>query len=314
MTDAPRVLFMGTPDFAVPSLVALADRPAEFQVVGAVSQPDRRAGRGRALKPSPVKVAALERDIPVLTPIKMKSAETREAVAALRPDLIVVAAYGRILPPALLELPRHGCVNVHASLLPRHRGASPIAHAIMAGDTQTGIAIMQMEAGLDTGPVYAVRAIDLDDTATSGNLTATLAELGAELLVETLPQIAAGQLTPAPQDDSQATYAPLLTKEDGRLDFTAAAATLARRVRGLSPWPGAFTFRGDQRVQVVAATAAPSGSGEPGQVIVADGTGIVVACGEGALSLDEVKPAGKKSMLAPAWVAGRGVALGDQLG
>lgn len=315
MTDVLRVLFMGTPDFAVPSFVALADRSTEFQVVGVVTQPDRRAGRGRSLKPSPIKLAATERDIPVLTPTKMKSAATREAFAALRPDLIVVAAYGRILPPALLELPPRRCVNVHASLLPRHRGASPIAHSIMAGDEETGISIMQMEAGLDTGPVYSTRAIRLDESATCGNLTATLAELGAELLLETLPQIAAGQLVPTPQDDGRATYAPLLQKADGRLDFTEAAATLARRVRGLSPWPGAFTFVRDQRVQVLAATVADvAAAGEPGRVVDTDGgDGIVVACGEGALLLREVRPAGKKSMSADAWVAGRGVGVGDQL-
>ena len=313
---APRVVFMGSPAFAVPSLAAISERPDVCQVVGVVTQPDRPAGRGRKLTPNPVKVAAAARGIPTLQPTKLKAPETLEALAALRPDAVVVAAYGRILPPAILTLPRAGCTNVHASLLPRHRGASPIAHAILAGDPQTGISIMRMEEGLDTGPVYATTAVPIGPDDTCGTLTVSLAQRGAALLLDTMPGILAGTLQPTPQDDALATYAPLLDKDHGRLDFTAPAEELSRRVRAFSPWPGAFSHRGEQRVVVLAASAVPSSGvpAPPGRVTAAGRDGVVVACGQGALCLREVKPAGKHQMSAAAWVAGRGVAPGDSLG
>lgn len=312
MLNKPRVIFMGSPAFAVPSLTVLAERPDLCEVVAVVTQPDRPAGRGRQLQPGPVKVAAQARGLPVLQPTKMRSAETRDALAAYQPQVMVVAAYGRILPPSLLELPSLGCINVHASLLPRHRGASPIAHAILAGDATTGVAIMQMEEGLDTGPVFAMREEPIAPTDTTGSLTVRLSQVGASLLADVLPDIFSGELQAQTQDHARATYAPLLSKEDGRLNFTRPAAELARRVRAFSPWPGTFAFRGEQRVQVMEARPA-SGAGEPGQVLAADREGVLVASGEEALLLTEVKPAGKKQMTAAAWVAGRGVAVGDRL-
>jgi methionyl-tRNA formyltransferase len=281
-------------------------------VVAVVTQPDRPAGRGRKLTPNPVKIAATARDIPVLQPTKMRSPQTREALAAQRPDLAVVAAYGRILPPALLTVPRLGCINVHASLLPRHRGASPIAHAILAGDERVGVCIMGMEEGLDTGPVFSRVEVPVGPGDTCGSLTDTLAERGAALLLDTLPGILAGSIDPVPQDDVGATYAPLLEKQDGALDFGGAAEALCRRVRAFNPWPGAFAFKGDLRVLVLDAEAC-DGAGDPGRVVEAGGGGVVVACGAGALRLLEVKPAGKKQMPAASWAAGRGIGVGDIL-
>jgi methionyl-tRNA formyltransferase len=240
----------------------------------------------------------------------MKPPETRAALAELAPDLIVVAAYGRILPPSILELPTLGCVNVHASLLPRHRGASPIAHALLAGDATTGVAIMRMEEGLDTGPVYGQREIAVPADATCGSLTGELATLGAQLLVELLPDILSGKTQARPQPADGATYAGLLRKEDGLLDFSRPAVELERRVRALSPWPGAYAFKGDLRVQVLRAHV-DVGSGPPAAVLAAGAEGVVVGCGEGALVLDEVKPAGKAAMRGSAWAAGRGVVAGQ---
>ncbi|MEZ4270658.1 MAG: methionyl-tRNA formyltransferase [Myxococcota bacterium] len=225
----------------------------------------------------------------------------------------MVAAYGRILPQALLNLPRLGCINVHASLLPKHRGASPITHAILAGDREVGVSIMQMDAGLDTGPVISTRAITAPQTATCGNLTIALAELGAKLLIETLPSILSETAEATPQEDAAATYAPLLNKEDGRLDFSLDAAQLLRRIRALSPWPGAYTYKEAQRIQVLRASLATQ-KGPPGKVIAADKQGVCVGCAKNSVLLQEVKPAGKKAMSAASWVAGRGIASGDILG
>jgi methionyl-tRNA formyltransferase len=335
MLDSPgveaipaRIVFMGSPEFAVPSLRGLVAQSDLARVVGVVSQPDKPAGRGQRLTAPPVKVYAAEQGLPVLQPAKMKAAETHAALAELAPDLIVVAAYGRILPRAILELPRLGCVNVHASLLPRHRGASPITHAILAGDSQTGVSIMRMEEGLDTGPVYGARAVSIDARATTGTLTAELARLGAELLVELIPDILAGRRQPVQQPDQGATYAPLLDKKDGWLSFEAPAGVLERRVRAMSPWPLAFTALAGQRVQVLDAhvgsshlaagtagigTNAGAGTGTAaGTVLDAGANGVTVACGEDALVLDTVKPAGKAAMKAAAWVAGRAVKAGDR--
>jgi len=309
-----KIIFMGTPEFAVPSLLALADAEAQAKVVAVVTQPDRRAGRGRKMQAPPVKLAALARNIEVLQPTKLKSAETFSRLQEYDPELIVVAAYGRILPPSLLELPRYGCVNVHASLLPRHRGASPINHAIIAGDAETGVSIMRMDEGLDTGTVYARAALPIPADATCAALGEQLSRLGADLLGKTLPGIVDGSLQPEPQSGAEATYAPLLTKEDGRLDFSLGAEELARRVRGLQPWPGAFSFIEGARLRVAEAhvvdTATGSDSSAPGQVLAAGAEGVVICCGTGALCLDTVQPAGKKIMPAAAWVAGRGVQVG----
>jgi methionyl-tRNA formyltransferase len=306
-----RVVFMGSPDFAVPSLESLVAARPLVEVTGVVTQPDKPAGRGQKLTPSDVKVAAAALGLPVFTPVKMKVPETLEHLQAFGPDLIVVAAYGRILPPSILALPRLGCVNVHASVLPRHRGASPIAHAILTGDAETGVSIMHMDEGLDTGPVYGVRRCPIEPDDTTGSLSVRLSRIGAELLLELLPAIVAGTLAPVPQPAEGATYAPLLDKKDGWLDLSLPAMSLARRVRAMNPWPLAFLNRAGQRVQVLAAHAA-SGRGAPGAVLAAGPSGVEVACGDGVLVLDRVKPAGRGTMDAASWVAGRGVAKYDR--
>lgn len=308
--NSPRVVFMGSPAFAVPTLTQLSERPDVCEVVGVVTQPDRPAGRGRKVTPSAVKVAATARGIAVLEPTQLHAPATLDRLRELAPDVIVVAAYGRILRSKILTLPLQGCINVHASILPRHRGASPIAHAIVAGDAETGVSIMRMEAGLDTGPVYRTDAISIDPSDTCGTLTVKLAELGGRLMVETLPEICAGQLQPTPQDDNQATYAPLLEKSDGLIDWSQSAVEVARRVRGFTPWPGAIGILGETRVQILEARAV-EGRGEVGRVGAVTADGVVVSCGEGALLLETVKPAGKRAMPAVAWVAGRGAQVGD---
>ena len=232
-----RIVFMGSPDFALPGLRALSQN---YSVVGVVTQPDRGSGRGRELKMPPVKALALELGLPVMQPEKLKQPEAMEQLRAWAPDLIVVAAFGQILKKDVLFLPRFGCINVHASLLPRWRGAAPINAAILAGDAETGVTIMQMDVGLDTGPMLAKRAIRLTPTDTAGSVFQSLATLGADLLIETLPGYLSGEITPQPQPEEGATYAPMLKKEEGRLDFTHAADELERRVRAFNPWPGAY--------------------------------------------------------------------------
>lgn len=307
-----RVLFLGTPAFAVPSLNALTERPDLVTVVGAISQPDRPAGRGRQLQAAPVKIAAEARGIPTLTPRKIKTQETYDLLAAFNADLWVVAAYGRILPPTLLALPRLGCINLHASLLPRWRGASPIAHAIAAGDPEAGVCIMQMEEGLDTGPVFSRRSVAIKADDTAGSLTIKLAELGAALLLDTLPGLASGGRSAVPQPNDGITYAKLLTKTDGALDFTKPAVELERQIRAFDPWPGTYAFLRNSRVAVLSAKPAPNTRlGEPGTVLEASAKGVLVRCGDGGLWLTRLKPEGRQAMDAAAWVAGRGVSVGD---
>ena len=308
-----RIVFMGSPAFAVPCLHTLAERPDLCEVVGVFTQPDKRAGRGRKLTPCPVKVAADARGIPTYQPKSVRKPEALETLAAFAPDLIVVTAYGKILPKAILEAAPLGCINVHASNLPRYRGASPITQAIVAGDPQTGVSVMQLDEGMDTGAVHSQRSIPIAAEDTCGTLSIKLAELGASLLIDTLPAILNGQSTPEPQNNALATHAPLLTKEDGRLDFSLPSETLERRIRGYSPWPGAFTTFGEDRV-LVARAELTEGSGEPGKVIETNKHGITVACGASALRLKEVRPAGRKLMPAAAWAAGRGPKLNDALG
>ena len=310
----PRIVFFGSPGFAVPSLTALCERPDLGEVVAVVSQPDRPQGRGRQLAACPTRIMAQARGIPSLSPTKLRDGQFAAALAALAPDLAVVAAYGRILTPALLAIPRLGCVNVHASLLPRHRGASPIAHAILADDAQIGVCIMQMDAGLDTGAVLARRGEALTATATAAELTVHLAEVGASLLLATLPDILAGRAGANPQPDAGATYAPLLQKRDGLLDFAEDAQVLARRIRAYDPWPGTRTSLHGQPLGILRGRADASGPTPTvvGQVLVAGPEGVAVACGRGRLWLEQVRPAGRRPMSAAAWVAGRGVAVGDQ--
>ena len=309
-----RIVFMGTPAFATPVLEALCDRPDLYDVVAAVCQPDRPQGRGRKLAACPVKIFAAARGIPVLQPTKLKSPETQAALRALRPTFFIVAAYGRILPPAMLAIPTHGSINVHASLLPRFRGASPIAHAILAGDRDAGVCIMQMEEGLDTGGVYHRHVVPIGPEDTCGSLTIKLAHAGADALREILPDIAAGKSHPTPQDAAGTTYAPMLVKEAGHLDWQQPAEALARQVRAFDPWPGCYTMMPQGRLAVEAAHVDSDTHGPAGKVLVASNKGVCIACGSGALWLDRVKPQGRKSMPAAAWAAGRQVQVGDMLG
>ncbi len=296
----PRIVFMGSPDFAVPSLEALAGR---YPVVGVVTQPDRPAGRGGTLKPPAVKEAALRLGIPVIQPEKLRQPEAMEQLRAWQPDVIVVAAFGQILRPAVLELPPFGCVNVHGSLLPRWRGAAPIQAAILAGDAETGITIMKMDAGVDTGPILSQRAIPIAPDETGGSLFAKMAALGADLLLETLPRYLAGEIQPRPQPEEGVTYAPMLKKEDGLLDFSQPAAALERRVRAMNPWPGAFFEWNGAPLKVLRASVSGAKSPGAGSRLTVEGRP-ALGCGEGILILEEVQPAGKKPMPGKAFLAG----------
>ena len=289
----PRIVFMGSPDFAVPTLRRLAQY---YPVVGVVTQPDRPAGRGRTITPPPVKILAQELDLPLIQPLKLRQPEALEQLVQWAPDLIVVAAFGQILRPQVLDLPPHGCVNVHASLLPRWRGAAPITAAILHGDTQTGVTIMRMDPGVDTGLILSQRAEPVLHADTTASLSQRLAKVGADLLIETLPSYLRGETQPQSQDDSLATYAPMLKKEDGALDFTHAAVDLERRVRAFQPWPGATMqwSGGLLKIQRAAVADAPLAL-SPGQRLVHLGLPAVQTAG-GLLLLEEVQPAGKKSM------------------
>ncbi len=309
VTAPLRVAFMGTPDFAVPTLRALI---ARYSVVGVVTQPDRPAGRGRQLVISPVKQFALTAGIPVIQPRKLREPEALAQLTAWSPDLIVVAAFGQILKTAVLDLPKFGCINVHASLLPRHRGAAPIAAAILAGEAETGITIMKIDVGLDTGPMLAYRAepICLDDTTQT--LTTRLADMGAELLIETLPAYLSNQLVPQLQDTALATYAPQLKKEDGHLDFTRPAVELERRVRAFTPWPGAFALWEGQPIKILRATLLGNLTGQAG-LIMPSPLGPAVACGAGALALIEIQPPGRRPMPAADFARGARGFIGAKL-
>jgi methionyl-tRNA formyltransferase len=294
------IVFMGTPAFAVPTLRALAQH---CRVVGVVTQPDRPAGRGRQTAASPVKELAMQLQLPIIQPPRLHEPEPMSQLTAWRPDLIVVAAFGQILRPDLLDLPPCGCVNVHASLLPRHRGAAPIAAAILAGDAETGVTIMRIDPGLDTGPRLTAHSEPIRPDDTSATLATRLADLGAALLMETLPGFLAGTVPAQPQDDALATFAPQLKKEDGHLDFHGPAVELERRVRAVTPWPGAFTLWQDQPFKVLRAALAREAAGEPGAVIDSE-LGPVVVCRPGGLLLLEVQAAGKKPVPATAFARG----------
>jgi methionyl-tRNA formyltransferase len=300
-----RAVFMGTPEFAVPSLRAVAEA-AELALV--VTQPDRPAGRGRRLEPPPVKTAALELGARLVQPDTTRGGAFLERVAACAPDVIVTAAFGRILGRRLLAVPRLACLNVHASLLPAYRGAAPIARAILNGERRTGVSIMRMEAGLDTGPVYRAAAVTIGDEETAGELTERLAGLGARLVAETLADFARGDVaTPAPQDEARASFAPPLEKREGRVDWTRSAAELHAHVRGMHPWPcAAFTF-GDQDIKVhraVVLDAEVVFPAQPGEVLDHSRAGVDVACGRGALRVLDVQMPGKKRLDAASFHAG----------
>lgn len=300
MFTSYRIVFMGSPDFAVPSLEALARR---YPVVGVVTQPDRPAGRGKSLTPPAVKQTALRLGIPVIQPEKLRQPDAMEQLHAWAPEVIVVAAFGQILRPEVLDLPPFGCINVHGSLLPRWRGAAPIQAAILAGDKETGITIMKMDAGVDTGPILSQCAIPIADNETGESLFAKLAPLGADLLLETLPRYLSGELQPRPQPEEGITYAPMLKKEDGLLDFSQPAVALERRVRAMNPWPGAFFEWNSTPIKVLRASVRKVKSPGAGNRLTVEGRP-ALGCGEGVLILEEVQPAGKKPMPGKAFLVG----------
>jgi methionyl-tRNA formyltransferase len=310
-----RVGFAGTPAFAVTALAAIAD--AGFTIPLVLTRPDKPKGRGLRTEPSPVKAEALRRGIALAQPATLKSADGREDVLTVPLDVLVVAAYGLILPPEVLAWPRHGCLNIHASRLPRWRGAAPIQRAILAGDAATGVAVMQMDAGLDTGPVIAALDVPIGERETGGSLHDRLAAAGARLIVDVLNTLLRdGRLPAQPQAESGAVYASRIEREEARIDWSADAGAIDRQVRAFDPAPGAFTLLRGAPLKVWKAAVHPADAPQaiPGTVLAASARGIVVACGRGTLAIEELQLAGGRRMSAAAFVAGRGVDAGARLG
>lgn len=331
-----KLIFMGTAEFACPSLSAL-QAAADFEVVAVVTQPDRPAGRHLALSPPPVKVAAQQLGLPVCQPERARDPAFLQQVQQWAPDLIVVAAYGQLLPAALLAIPRWGCLNVHASLLPKYRGAAPIQWALLNDEPQTGVTIMKIDEGLDTGPILAQQTTPIQPTDTAQTLHDRLAALGADLLVRTIPLYVTGQLSPRPQPAEGVSYARKITKQDGLLDWTQPARAVWNRVRALNPWPGAFTYLAaapkptpsgsvaqptsaqagpaDQRRLIIWEAEPVEGwSGPPGQVLQADKAGLVVACGSGALRIKSLQREGGRRLPPAEFLLGNPIAVGQRLG
>ncbi|MGZ7443804.1 methionyl-tRNA formyltransferase [Paenibacillus sp. TH7-28] len=318
-----KIVFMGTPEFAVPSLEALLREG--YDVAAVVTQPDRPQGRKKVLTPTPVKEAALRHGLPVLQPARMRAPEAVAEVAAYQPDLIVTAAYGQILPKAVLDLPRYGCLNVHGSLLPKYRGGAPIQRAVINGEKETGITLMYMAEGLDTGDMIAKSIVPIEDEDTSGTLFEKLSQAGAGLLLEQLPLIVAGKAGRIPQNDEESTYAPNLSREDERIDWTASSRDIYNRVRGLVPFAGGFTLWNGEVFKIWAAAkpaeGGVSGSADgsapgqaPGTVLDLSARGIEVQTGDGSVLLTRVQPAGKKAMEAAEFVRGGVMKKGTVLG
>lgn len=305
-----RIVFMGTPDFAVPCLRQVLEDG--YEVAGVFTQPDKPKGRSFTLTPPPVKILAQERGLPVYQPATLRDGQALETLRALAPQLAVVVAYGKILPPALLAVPPLGCINVHGSLLPRWRGAAPIQWSVLSGDQQAGVTTMYLAEGMDTGDMILRRSTPVGPQETSGQLYERLAELGAQLLGETVELIAQGRAPRTPQQEEEATYAPMLTKELAAIDFMKPAAQVHNLVRGMNPWPVAHTLLEGQPLKVYAARLA-EGSGAPGQVLESRGR-LVVACGQGAVELLELQAQGKKRMAAADYLRGHPLAPGTVLG
>jgi methionyl-tRNA formyltransferase len=310
-----RIIFMGTAELSGASLEKLAaDR--RFQVVAVVTQPDKPKGRDLKLTPSPVKVLAEKLNLPVLQPLKAREEKFIAELRALKPDLIVVVAYGQILPQALLDVPPHGCINVHTSLLPKYRGAAPIQWAIADGNAETGVTLMQMDAGLDTGPILATRRTPILLADDSQTLHDRLAELGAELLVETLPDYISGKIQPQPQPAEGSTYAAKIKKEDGKIDWNLPATHIWNRLRAFTPWPGALALlhtEGKTQLLKIWQAEVLSKAGDPGTVLAADKTGIVVGCGEDALRILELQREGGRRLTAEQFLAGHPLKPGTKL-
>lgn len=307
-----RVVFMGTPEFALPTLRGLYQRG--YQIAAVFTRPDRPAGRGRKPTPSPVKELATRLGLPVYQPATLRRPAAAELLRNLQPEAIVVAAYGLILPREVLEIPPHGCLNVHPSLLPRWRGPSPVAFAILAGDEYTGVTVILMDEGMDTGPILARSdPVPIGPEDTTATLTPKLAEIGAELLLETLPRWAAGEVTPEPQDDSKATYSRLLTKADGAIDWERSAEEVWRMVRAFDPWPGAYTRWQGRLLKILACRPVPGNSGRPPGTVVPFDSGAAVQTGDGLLRLERLQLEGRRPLAIDEFLRGYPAFIGSRL-
>ncbi|MBT0665354.1 methionyl-tRNA formyltransferase [Geobacter pelophilus] len=306
-----RIIFMGTPEFACPTLQALIDRGENL--VAVVTQPDRPKGRGQQMQAPPVKELAQKHGIPVMQPIKVRVPEAVEEIRAYAPDLIVVVAFGQILPKALLDIPKYGCINVHASLLPKYRGAAPLNWCIINGETETGVTTMLMDVGLDTGDMLLKKTTPIDPDEDARSLHDRLSAIGAESLAETLDLLVAGRLVPEKQDDTLTCYAPMLKKELGCIDWNDAPLKIKNLVRGVTPWPGAYTYLDGKLLKVFRVRTA-DGSGAPGSVLRADKSGIEIACSGGSIFVDELQLEGKKRLPAAEFLAGCKLVDGMTLG
>jgi len=296
-----RLVYMGTPQFAVPPLQALAE--AGHEIAGVVTRADKPVGRGKTLAAPPVKRVAIDRGLPVMQPVRVREASFVEQLRTLAPEAIIVAAYGQILPKDILTLPKFGCLNIHASLLPRYRGAAPINWAIVRGEKESGVTIMQMDEGMDTGAILTQERIPIEDADTAGTLSEKLSLLGARTITAALQLLASGNLVPTAQDDSQATLAPLLKKENGIIDWTLSAVEIRNRVRGFSPWPGAYSFL-DGKIHKILAAEAESGTGEAGLLYVREKNILEIGTGSGLLRVLNIQPEGKKPMTAAEFTRG----------
>jgi methionyl-tRNA formyltransferase len=313
-----KIIFMGTPEFAVPSLRALLEMGCD--IIAVVTQPDRPKGRKRLMTPTPVKAEAERHGIPVLQPEKLRHPDSVEALRKLKPDLIVTAAYGQILPKSVLELPAHGCINIHASLLPKYRGGAPIHYAVMRGDSVTGVTIMYMAAGMDTGDMITRIEVPIEDTDTTGTMFEKLSLAGADLLKRTLPDLLEGRLTATPQNEDEATYSPNIKREDEWIDWSRDSLAIFNQIRGLNPFPGAYTTWNGENMKVWASKKpkidhlSDSPHVLPGTVLQSSTEGIEVRTGSGTLWLTHIQPAGKKAMDAAEFLRGSTIANGTQLG
>lgn len=305
-----RVAFMGSPEFAVPALEALV---GAHEVVLVVTQPDKPAGRGKQLRPPPVKVVAERHGLRVVQPRSARTGELEALLREVAPDVAVVVAYGKILPAEVLAVPTLGCLNIHGSLLPAYRGAAPIQWAVINGERETGVTIMKLDEGMDTGPMLLARAVPIGEDDTAGTMHDRLAPVGAEAMLDALARIEAGTAVETAQDHARASHAPMLKKEDGAVDWSLPSRAVANRVRGMDPWPGAYATLDGERVRLFGARVA-GGRGEPGEVLDAGGAGLRVACGEGACSFGEIQAPGRKRMPVAAFVAGHPIAPGTVLG